>query len=396
MDRYDFIIVGGGIAGASAGYELAAHARVLVLERESQPGYHTTGRSAALFVQTHGPAVIRALSRGAKSFFLGPPTGFTEHPLLTPRGMLVIGRPDQSAMLEKNFAQSSRYIDGVQRLDPKAARSLVPPLKEDYLAGAVLDPEAMDMDVHAIHWGFIRGMRARGGKLATSAELLSLERNAGADRHDADRHDTDHHDTDHHEWTVRTAAGDFAAPVVVNAAGAWCDVVGAMAGAVPIGLVPKRRTAFIFDPPPGADITKWPSVIDVGEEFYFKPDAGKFLGSPADQTPMEPCDVQPDDFDVALAVDRIQRAAHIPVAHINRKWAGLRSFVADGCPVVGYDPRVEGFFWLAGQGGYGIETSPSMGRLAASLALRRGVPADLAAQGVTEAELSPARLTRSR
>jgi D-arginine dehydrogenase len=379
MDNYDFIVVGGGIAGASAGYELAAHGRVLVLERESQPGYHTTGRSAALFVQTHGPSVIRALSRGAKSFFLDPPVGFADHPLLTERGMLLIGRADQSAMLEQSFAQSSRHIAGVRRLDPKETCRLVPLLREDYLAGAVLDPEAMDMDVHAIHWGFIRGMRARGGKLVTGAELRGVERTGGANSHG---------------WIARTAAGDFAAPVVVNAAGAWCDVVGAMADAAPIGLVPKRRTAFIFDPPPGAEIAKWPSVIDVGEEFYFKPDAGKFLGSPADQTPMEPCDAQPDDFDVALAVDRIQRAARIPVAHINRKWAGLRSFVADGCPVVGYDPHVEGFFWLAGQGGYGIETSPSMGRLTASLALRRGVPANLAAEGVTEAAVSPARFVR--
>ncbi|HVB80834.1 MAG TPA: FAD-binding oxidoreductase, partial [Candidatus Binataceae bacterium] len=262
MDNYDFIVVGCGIAGASAGYELAAHGRVLVLERENHPGYHTTGRSAALFVQTHGPAVIRALSRGAKNFFLGPPAGFAEHPLLTPRGMLLIGRPDQSALLEQNFAQSSRHIDGVRRLDPKAACTLVPLLKEDYLAGAVLDPEAMDMDVHAIHWGFIRGMRARGGKLVTSAELRGLERNGRGNGG---------------VWIVRTAAGDFTAPVVVNAAGAWCDVVGAMAGTASIGLTPKRRTAFIFDPPPGADIAKWPSVIDVGEEFYFKPDAGKFL-----------------------------------------------------------------------------------------------------------------------
>jgi D-arginine dehydrogenase len=376
MDTYDFIIVGGGIAGASAAYELAAHARVLVLERESQPGYHTTGRSAALFVQTHGPAVIRALSRAAKDFFLNPPNGFAEHPLLTERGMLLIGRSDQSALLEQNFAQSSRHIAGVRRLDATQACTLVPLLREEYVAGAVLDPEAMDMDVHAIHWGFIRGMRARGGKLVTDAELLELGRNADG-------------------WIARTAAGDFAAPVVVNAAGAWCDVVGAMAAAAPIGLVPKRRTAFIFDPPPAAEIAKWPSVIDVGEEFYFKPDAGKFLGSPADQTPMEPCDVQPDDFDVALAVDRIQRAARIPVAHVNRKWAGLRSFVADGCPVVGYDPRVEGFFWLAGQGGYGIETSPSMGRLTASLALGRAVPPDLAQQGVTEAAVSPARIARA-
>ncbi|HTJ08463.1 MAG TPA: FAD-binding oxidoreductase [Candidatus Binataceae bacterium] len=377
MDTYDFIIVGGGIAGASAAYELAAHARVLVLERETQPGYHTTGRSAALFVQTHGPAVIRALSRAAKDFFLNPPNGFAEHPLLTERGMLLIGRSDQSAMLEQNFAQSSRHIAGVRRLDATQACTLVPLLREEYVAGAVLDPEAMDMDVHAIHWGFIRGMRARGGKLVTSAELLGLERNVDG-------------------WIARTTAGDFAAPVVINAAGAWCDVVGAMASAGPIGLVPKRRTAFIFDPPPAAEIAKWPSVIDVGEEFYFKPDAGKFLGSPADQTPMEPCDVQPDDFDVALAVDRIQRAARIPVAHVNRKWAGLRSFVADGCPVVGYDPRVEGFFWLAGQGGYGIETSPSMGRLTASLALGRAVPPDLAQQGVTEAAVSPARIARAR
>ncbi|MGH7915518.1 MAG: NAD(P)/FAD-dependent oxidoreductase [Candidatus Binataceae bacterium] len=385
MDSYDFIIVGGGIAGASAGYELSAHARVLVLERENQPGYHTTGRSAALFVQTHGPAVIRALSRGAKNFFLNPPAGFADHPLLTARGMLFIGRADQSALLEKNFAQSSRHIAAVRRLETKEACKLVPLLKEDYLAGAVLDPEAMDMDVHAIHWGFIRGMRARAGKLSISAEVQSLERNRGGNG-------GGNRSGNRSGWIVRTTTGDFGAPVIIDAAGAWCDKVAAMAGAAPIGLVPKRRTAFIFDPPPGADIAKWPSVIDVGEEFYFKPDAGKFLGSPADQTPMEPCDVQPDDFDVALAVDRIQRAARIPVTHINRKWAGLRSFVADGCPVVGYDPRVEGFFWLAGQGGYGIETSPSMGRLTASLALRRGVPSDLAEQGVTEAAVSPARL----
>jgi D-arginine dehydrogenase len=217
-------------------------------------------------------------------------------------------------------------------------------------------------------------MRARGGKLATDAELLGLKRNAGA-------------------WTVRTTAGDFSAPVVVNAAGAWCDVVGAMAAAAPIGLVPKRRTAFIFDPPPGADIARWPSVVDVGEEFYFKPDAGKFLGSPADQTPMAPCDVQPDDFDVALAVDRIQRAAQIPVTHINRKWAGLRSFVADGCPVVGYDPRVEGFFWLAGQGGYGFKTAPALSRIIAGLILTGTLPEEATARGLTAEEMSPGRFS---
>lgn len=376
MDSYDFIIVGGGIAGASAGYALAADAKVLVIERESQPGYHSTGRSAALFVQTHGPDLIRALARASKPFFLNPPEGFAEYPMLTPRGMMMIGRADQASLLDNSFRESSRHIGGVRRLSANEARAMVPVLREGYVAGAVLDPEAMDIDVHAVHWGYLRAMRASGGALVTGAELLGLERKSNT-------------------WTVRTAAGNFAAPVVIDAAGAWCDKVGALAGAKPAGLVPKRRTAFIFRPPAGVAIEKWPSVIDVGENFYFKPDAGKLLASPADQTPMAPCDVQPDDLDVAIAVDRIQRAAALPVTHIERKWAGLRSFVADGCPVVGYDPNVEGFFWLAGQGGYGIETSPAMGRLSASLALGRGVPRDLADSGVTETALWPARFARA-
>jgi D-arginine dehydrogenase len=375
MDSYEFIVVGGGIAGASAGYALSAQAKVLLIERESQPGYHSTGRSAALFVQTHGPEVIRALARGSKPFFLDPPGGFAEYPMLTPRRMMTIGRADQVSEIDTLFNESARHISGIRRLSAGEARAIVPVLREDYVTGAVLDPEAMDIDVHTVLWGYLRGMRSRGGALVTSAELLGLERKSRT-------------------WTVRTAAGDFAAPVIIDAAGAWCDRVAAMAGAKPVGLVPKRRTAFIFAPPAGTAIENWPSVNDVGENFYFKPDAGKLLASPADQTPMEPCDVRPDDVDVAIAADRIQRAAALPVTHIERKWAGLRSFVADGCPVVGYDPEVAGFFWLAGQGGYGIETSPAMGQLCASLALGSGVPRDLADSGVTEAALSPARFTR--
>jgi D-arginine dehydrogenase len=374
-NNYDFLIVGGGIAGASAGYELAAHARVAVIEREGQPGYHSTGRSAALYLQTHGPTVIQALARAARPFFLNRPEGFAEYPLLTPRGALIIGRAGEIAALHKAAKLWSLRVDGVRVMDTREARALVPVLRDDYVAGAVLDSEAMDIDVNGVHWGFLRGLRGRGGALVTDAELLALERKDGA-------------------WRARTAAGDFAAPTVVDAAGAWCDKVAAMAGARPVGLSPKRRTAFIFDPPGEFDAGEWPAVIDFSETFYFKPDAGKLLGSPADQTPMEPCDVQPDDLDVAVAVDRIQSAARLPVQHIRRKWAGLRSFVADGCPVIGYDPEVAGFFWLAGQGGYGIETSPSMGRLCASLAMGRGVPSDLADQGVTESELSPARLNR--
>ncbi len=373
MVTYDFVIVGGGIAGASAGYELARSSRVLLIERENQFGYHTTGRSAAVYLKSHGPEVIRALASGSKDFFLNPPEGFAEYPLLRPRGMLFVGRRDQIADLDRTEEQCARFVSGVRRLDFSAACAMVPVLREDYVAGAVLDPEAMDIDVHAVHQGFLRGLRARGGTTLTGAELVELKYTG-------------------HAWTVVTSTDTFAAPVIVNAAGAWCDRVAAIAGAKPIGLIPKRRTAFVFEPPPGTVVESWPMIDDVGESFYFKPDAGRILASPADETPMEPCDVYPDDVDVAIAVERIQKAARLPIAHISRKWAGLRSFVADGCPVVGYDPRTEGFFWLAGQGGYGIETSPAMGRLAASLALNRGVPGDLAGLGVRAETVSPERL----
>jgi D-arginine dehydrogenase len=373
MERVDFIVIGGGIAGASAGFELARHGRVMVVERESQFGYHTTGRSAALYLQTHGPAVIRALARGSREFLLNPPAGFSEHPLLTRRGCLFIGTTEQSAELDRAAAEYSSEVSGVRLVDGREARAMVPVLREGHVAGAVYDPDAWDIDVHAVHHGFLRGIRARGGRTEVSHELIALERDGA-------------------EWSAVTSGGRFAAPVVINAAGAWCDRVGELAGARPIGLVPKRRTILIFDPPAKMRIEGWPSVNDIGETFYFKPDAGRILASPEDETPMEPCDVHPDDLDVALAIDRIQRAAELPVRHIQRKWAGLRSFVADGCPVVGFDSSVAGFFWLAGQGGYGIETSPAMGRLAASLASGRGVPSDLADLGVTEAAVSPARL----
>jgi D-arginine dehydrogenase len=375
METCDFIIVGGGIAGASAGYALAEHARVVLIERESQFGYHSTGRSAAVFLKSHGPEVIRALASGSKGFLLNPPDGFTESPLLRPRGILFIGRVDQVPLLDHQAAECARFISGVRRLDARETRAMAPILREDYIAGAVYDPEAMDLDVHAIHQGFLRGMRAHGSKTLTGAELIELKYAGGA-------------------WTAVTAAGSFSAPVVMNAAGAWCDKVASIAGVRTVGLVPKRRTAFVFDPPAGLDCRAWPGIHDIGENFYFKPDAGKLLASPADETPMEPCDVYPDDLDVAIAVDRIQQAANLPVTHIDRKWAGLRSFVADGCPVVGYEPEATGFFWIAGQGGYGIETSVGMGRLSSSLARGRGVPSDLASLGVRAETVAPGRLAR--
>ncbi len=375
IDIHDFIIVGGGIAGASAGFALAEFGKVLLLERESQFGYHSTGRSAAVFLKSHGPDVIRALASASKAFFLNPPDGFTDYPLLKPRGMLLIGGHDDRTELDRAAEECARYVAGVRRLNADETRKMVPVLRNEYLGGAVYDPEAMDIEVHSLHYGFLRGLRARGGETVTDAELIGVEHAPGG-------------------WTVRTPSGNFEGRVLVNAAGAWCDKVAALAGAEPVGLVPKRRTVFIFQPPAGIPIENWPVVHDIHETFYFKPDAGRILASPADETAMAPCDVYPDDVDIAAAIDRIQHCARLPIAHIERKWAGLRSFVGDGCPVVGYDPRIDGFFWIAGQGGYGIETSPAMGRLSASLAAGRRIPGDLAGLGVRTETVSSARFAQ--
>ena len=368
----DFLIVGAGIAGASVGYELAAHGKVIVLERESQPGYHSTGRSAAMYIESYGNAPVRAITAAGRSFFEHPPAGFAEVPLLKPRGVLYLARKDQRARLEHEYAELEKEAPGLKLLTKQEALALFPLLNPDYVEAAFLDGDAMDMDVHAIHQGFLKGLRARGGRVATSAEVTAAECSGSA-------------------WQVRTPAGDFSAPVLINAAGAWADELAARARVKPIGLVPKRRTAFIFDPPAGAKVDPWPLAADVEEQFYLKPEAGKLLGSPADETPVEPQDVQPEELDVALAADRIERAVSFKIARIERRWAGLRSFVKDKTPVVGFAADAEGFFWLAGQGGYGIQTSATMARIAAALARGLPLPPDVAARGVREAQLAPQR-----
>ncbi len=368
----DFLIVGAGMAGASAGYELAGRGRVILLERENQPGYHSTGRSAAMFIESYGNAPVRAITAASRAFLERPPAGFSASPLLSPRGVLYIARPDQRAALERSYAELSKDAPGLERVGRKGALARFPLLAPDYVADAFLDADAMDMDVHAIHQGFLKGLRARGGRVVTAAEVTAARHERRA-------------------WQVETPAGRFAASVLINAAGAWADELAKLAGARPVGLVPKRRTAFIFDPPDGAQVDRWPVVADIAEQFYFKPEAGKLLGSPADETPVAPQDVQPEELDLAIAADRIQASVTFRIARILRRWAGLRSFVKDKTPVVGFAPEAPGFFWLAGQGGYGIQTAPAMGRIAAALAAGEGLPADIAACGVEAAQLAPAR-----
>lgn len=369
---YDFIVAGAGMAGASVAYFLAENARVLVLEKEERPGFHSTGRSAALYTQAYGNAAVRALTVASKPFLDHLPEGFADHPVLTPRGAMFIGRRDQTANIANAVAEGRRFVPSIREIDTDEACSLVPVLRRDYVASACFEPEAMDMDVDILHRGFLRGARRRGGEIVTSAEVVGLSMNGDG-------------------WKVETTAGSYQGRVLINAAGAWGDKLAAMAGCRPVGLQPKRRSAFLVEPPPGVDISAWPMTIDVDEQFYFKPDAGRLLGSPADETPVEPQDIHPEDFDIAVAVDRIQRAADIEVRHIEHQWAGLRSFVADKTPVVGFDPDIESFFWLVGQGGYGIQTAAAMGITSAALAMKEAVPHDVRACGVSESALSPVR-----
>jgi D-arginine dehydrogenase len=372
MEQIDVLIIGAGIAGASAGFALAPERKVVVLEREQQPGYHSTGRSAALFTEAYGNATIRALTKASRAFFTEPPHGFTEHPLLTPRGIITVGRADQKDAVERGFAEAHRHVKSVRRMAPDEVCAQLPVMRREYVAHAFIEPEAMDIDVHAVHRGYLRGMTAAGGRIVTDAEVLALGRKG-------------------RDWQVETKAGVFSAPIVINAAGAWCDEIGKLAGLAPTGLVPKRRTAITFDLPAGQNPAPWPSMIDPDEQFYFKPDAGRILASPADETPMPPCDIQPDEMDIAILIDRLEQATTFQVRRLAAKWAGLRSFVFDKTLVAGFDAAAPGFFWVAGQGGYGIQTSPTMARVVGALALGKPLPADLTDAGITEAALAPAR-----
>lgn len=372
IDTAEVIVIGAGIAGASIAAEIAAGSRVLLLERERQPGYHTTGRSAALFTETYGSEVKRALSHASRPFLQQPPPGFAPTPLLAPRGTLLVATESQLPKLRQTAEDCSGLVGNLAWLTADEVRARVGCFAPGQVAAGLLEPDAMDIDVDVLHRAYLRLFAARGGTVVTDAEVRALEWAGGA-------------------WRASTSAGEFSAGRVVNAAGAWADEIGRLAGAKPIGLVPMRRTAITFDPPAGVDIGRWPAVFDIDEHWYFKPDAGRILASPADETPSAPCDAQPDEYDVAVAVDRLSRATTLQVPRIVARWAGLRSFVDDRLLVVGFDPRVPHFFWLAGQGGHGIQTAPAVSRMAAALFEGDPVPSDIADLGVQAATLAPTR-----
>jgi D-arginine dehydrogenase len=373
---HDVAIIGAGIVGASIAWHLAGSARVAWLEAESAPGYHTTGRSAALFAAGYGPPAVRALTRASRTFYAAPPAGFTAVPLWSPRGALFAARADQIAGLGA-LARTLR-AEGIEaiELDMAGALARVPVLRPESVAAALLDPSAFDLDVDALLQGFARGARARGVAWRPAARVRSQARPAAA----------------HAPWRIVTADGAaLQARVVVNAAGAWLDAVAALAGVAPVGLVPRRRTAFRFDAPVGLDIRRWPAVVAADESWYFKPDAGLLLGSPANADPTVPHDVLPEDLDVAIGVDRLEAATTLRIGRPRTPWAGLRCFVADGEPVCGFAPDAPGFFWAGAVGGYGIQSAPAFGGLCAALVLGRPLPAELATQGLDLAALRPDR-----
>ena len=374
MQPYDFVIIGAGIAGASAGWELAAHRRVLLLEREAQPGYHTTGRSAALYSATYGTPNICALTRASRAFYDAPPPEFGSIPILTPRGVVYLAGADQLDLLEAAYAEALPRNPQVRRLTREELLEQAPCLRPEAVAAGMSEPGAADIDVHALHQGYLRGLRQRGGEIRTHAEVTALQRGEEG-------------------WHITLADGEvLRARAVVNAAGAWADVVAAQAGVPPIGLEPRRRTAFTFPVPAGMQAAHWPAVIGIAEDYYFKPDAGQMLGSPANADAVAPHDVVPEELDVAMGIHRIEQVTCFQIRRPSHTWAGLRSFVADGDLVIGWDNHVPGFFWLAAQGGYGIQSAAGAALLTRQLALGEPLAPELAREGVDVAGLSPARL----
>lgn len=369
MREPDFIVIGAGIAGASAAAELAAHGRVTLLEMEEQAGYHASGRSAAFFAAAYGKKLIRDITGLCEHFFLEPPEGFSETELIRLRDCMFFGRADQMDHLLAMQRDNPR----LQFLNAAAVCERVPILSEDYLRGAMWDRMGGDLDVDAIIQAYLRLMRRRGGTFLNRHRADGLRKSEGV-------------------WQVTARGEEFRAPVVVNAAGGWVERVAGLAGLAPLGIRPLLRSAFLIDPPAGVEIEDWPLMLDAQEDFYFKPDAGQIMICPADETPVEPCDAQADDLEVAIGVDRFEKATGLDIRRVNHRWAGLRTFAPDRVFVAGFDPRSAGFFWLAGQGGYGVQSAPAMAHLACWLVTGQEPPGEFAKVMEFKDAVAPDRL----
>ena len=371
--KADFIIIGSGMAGMSAAYRLSKHGKVVVLEKESLLGYHTTGRSAAFFTENYGNKTIRAITKASRYFLENPPACFKENELMTNYGgSLFIANKNQSALIDKELEYAEALSANVFEISIKKALEMVPVIKKNYIDRAIHEPDSKAMDVDLIHQGFARGLKSNNGTIVFNAEVNKIEKL-------------------NQDWKVYTKTDHFSAPIIINAAGAWCDEVAVLAGCKPLGLEPKRRTVIIFENSENINTSNWPVVIDVEDNFYFKSEAGKILASPADETDSLPCDSQPEEIDIAMTVARIEEATSFKIKKIDHKWAGLRSFFPDRTPTVGEDPLVSNFYWLAGQGGYGIQTAPGISKIIECLIIGKKWPSYLSELSIYPETLLPNR-----
>ncbi len=375
MERFDVIVVGAGMSGASVAFELAKHSNVLLLEREQDAGYHSTGRSAAVYIPTYGfeQLPLRVLSLCSYDFFYQPPHDFCSGSLVRERGLLWVGDQGSTKLLETKFKAMQDAKIPVNWLDNKALREMTPCLATDYSSCGIYDPTVGDIDVHELHNSYLRGLIGMKGRFERNIQIKSIKRPAN-------------------EWVVSSEHVNFCAPTVINAAGAWVDEVAKLAGVDPIGIQPLRRTAVLVDAPNQTDFVNYPVILDINFNFYFKPEAGLVLASPSDESLSTPCDAQAEEIDIAYAVQYAEKAFETHVEKVHSSWAGLRNFVSDRLPVIGFDRDFPGFFWLAGQGGHGIQTAPAQSRLAANLALRKDIPKDLKEMGLIEEMVSPDRI----
>lgn len=368
----DIVVIGAGAAGTAAAAELAATHVVTLIERETQPAMHATGRSASVLSESSGHPVACGLARLSRPFFEQPPDGFCDHPLLSPRGLMWVGEADDERALDQLFADATLAATALHRLAASEVAALLPTFDQRAIAGGgVHEPMAMAIDTAELIQANVRRTRAAGGTVHVTSEAIHIDRQIDQ------------------TWIVTAGESRWHTRHVVNAAGAWVDVVAERAGIAPIGFAALRRTAALVPAPD--DVAAWPLVMDVAGRYYCEPESGGLLISPADETALDPCDAQADELDVALALERVAEASGLNLRSVRRAWAGLRTFAPDRVPVLGEEPLAPGFWWLAGQGGAGIKTAPAMAQLLATQIGGSPWPADAESFGVTAAALSPAR-----
>ena len=372
MDSVDVVVIGGGIAGTSIAAELAADRSVYLLEAERQLGMHSTGRSAAMFMETYGGETVQALAKASRSFFEEPPPLF-ERELLRPRAALYVASTGHGEALRRRYVDTVGAVSGLRLVEPNAVKQLQPLLREGYPELAMIEPNAMEVDIDLLQQGYVRTLRSLGGEIRLGSRFAAAV-------------------SEGHGWIVTDSLGvQLRCQSLVNAAGAWCDDVATAAGVAPIGIQPRRRTMFTLTAADHPKLATLPFTLATDGSFYFKPESGRLLCSPDDEIPQPPGDAKPDDLDVARGLDAISAATTIASRRVQHAWAGLRSFVADRAPAIGHAAGTENFFWFVGQGGYGVQIAPAAARVAAAMFHGRPIGSELRRFGIEESALSATR-----